>query len=43
MANNQFKCVMYINNLTNGRLEFEGKYIPDQNVYEYNRFMLKYR
>ena len=27
MVNNEFRCVMYVNNLTNGRIEFEGKYV----------------
>ena len=43
IANNNFKCVIYINNLTNGRLEFEGKYLPEQNLYEYSKLFLKYR
>lgn len=35
ISNNHFACVMYIKNLTNGRIEFEGKYREDMNEYHY--------
>jgi hypothetical protein len=43
MTNNHFDCVMYLKNLTNGRLEFSGKYQEDLNIYKYERIVLKYR
>lgn len=43
ISNGSFDCVMYLKNLTNGRLEFSGKYLEDMNVYKYEKMMLKYR
>lgn len=42
MVNNNFKCVMYIKNLTNGRVECQGKYHEDMNIYEYTKLLLRY-
>lgn len=33
---------MYIKNLTNGRVEFEGKYLEDMNIYQYTKLLLRY-
>jgi hypothetical protein len=42
IVNNKFNCVIYIKNLTNGRVEFEGKYHKDMNIYEYTKILLRY-
>jgi hypothetical protein len=33
ISNDRFECIMYLKSLTNGRVEFSGKYVEEMNRY----------
>ena len=43
MVENRFRGVMYVKNLTNGRVEFAGEYRESTNDYVYTQINLKYK
>ena len=42
VSDGRFNCVMYVRNLTNGRVEFSGQQSEDTGKYKLDRLELKY-